>query len=98
MKNHQGNRRAVEDDLFNAVLALRDKKECRKFFDDICTPAEIEAMVDRWQVAKLLVQDIPYRTISERTNVSLATVTRVARCLFNENSGYKMIIERMNSE
>lgn len=98
MKNHQGNRKALEDDLFQAILQLKDKKECRAFFDDICTPAEIEAMVDRWQVAKLLVQDMPYRAISEKTGVSLATVTRVARFLFNGNSGYKIVLERMGSK
>lgn len=96
--NKSGGRKALEDDLFAAVLSLQDKKECRAFFEDICTPTEIEAMVDRWQVAKLLVQDIPYRTITEKTGVSLATVTRVARFLFNGNSGYKIIIERMKTK
>jgi TrpR-related protein YerC/YecD len=65
------------------------------FFEDICTPAEIEALVDRWQVAGLLYRGMPYRAISEKTGVSVATVTRVARFLFNGNSGYKIILERI---
>lgn len=80
--------------LFAAILALRDPAECRAFFDDICTPAEVEAMADRWQVARMLEKGLTYRQVSERTGVSLATVTRVARFLHNGNSGYKTIIER----
>lgn len=96
MKKHQEkNRRLLEEELFTALLALKDRKECRAFFEDICTPSEIEAMSDRWQVARLLVKEMPYREISEKTGVSLATVTRVARFLFNGNSGYKTVIERL---
>lgn len=98
MKNRQANRKKLEEDLFDTILLLENKKECRAFFEDICTPAEIEAMADRWRVAQLLVQEIPYRVISEKTGVSLATVTRVARFLFNGNSGYKIILERMRAE
>lgn len=99
MKKHpEKNRKNIEEELFAAILKVGDRKECRAFFEDICTPAEIEAMADRWQVAKLLVKGIPYREISEKTGVSLATVTRVARFLFNGNSGYKTIIERMENK
>ncbi len=97
-KNTDKNRKALEDDLYEAVISLKDKKECRAFFEDICTPAEIEALADRWKVARLLVKDMPYREVSEKTGVSLATVTRVARFLFNGNSGYKIIIERLSGK
>ncbi len=93
-----GNRKALENALYDAVLSLANKRECRAFFEDICTPAEIEAMVDRWQVAQMLDEGIPYRTVSEKTAVSLATVTRVARFLHNGNSGYRTIIDRMKSK
>ena len=39
---------AAEDELFNAVLKLQDIAECRAFFQDLCTPAELQAMKDRW--------------------------------------------------
>ncbi|MFA7276759.1 MAG: YerC/YecD family TrpR-related protein [Pseudobdellovibrionaceae bacterium] len=81
--------------LCEALLALETAQETRLFLDDICTPAEIEALADRWQVAGLLYKKKPYRQISEETGVSLATVTRVARCVFTEGSGYTRIIERL---
>ncbi len=82
-------------DLFEAFLKIENTQECRAFLSDLCTPAELEALADRWRVARLLIKGMPYREISEVTGVSSATVTRVARFLFNGNQGYKKIIERM---
>lgn len=98
LKKHIGNRKKIEDELFEAVLLLQDKKECRAFFEDICTPAEIEALVGRWQVAILLNKDMPYRVVSEKTGVSLATVTRVARFLHNGSLGYRIVLDRMDKK
>ena len=64
------------------------------FFTDLCTPAELEAMADRWQVVPLLHQGIPYRTIHEKTGVSVTTITRVARCLTLGSGGYNLIYDR----
>jgi len=64
------------------------------FFYDLCTPAELEGLVDRWRVAQLLVQNVPYRKIAEETNVSTATIVRVARFLHNGFDGYKTIMQR----
>ena len=51
-------RHKVEDALFKAVISLRDVEECRNFFKDLCTPAELQALVDRWQVVELLEQGL----------------------------------------
>lgn len=86
--------------LYNAILKLKSIEECKRFFDDLCTPKEIEAMVERWEVCKLLARgDLSYRDIHDHTGVSLATIVRVARFLNNEkNDGYKLILERMKEE
>ena len=83
-----------EDELFEAILALKSSDETRSFFYDLCTPAELEGLVDRWRVAQLLVQKTPYRKISEETKVSTATIVRVARFLNNGFDGYKTIMQR----
>jgi TrpR-related protein YerC/YecD len=80
--------------LFEAILGLRDAEECRRFFSDLCTPAEVMSLTDRWRVAKLLAQGMPYRSIYEKTGVSTATVTRVARALTYGEKGYELAIER----
>jgi len=78
----------------HAISLIRNKEEALQFFTDLCTPAELEAMADRWQVVPLLRQGIPYRTINEQTGVSVTTVTRVARCLTFGTGGYQLIADR----
>jgi len=86
---------AAEDELFGAVLLLKDIDECRAFFRDLCTPAELQAMKDRWAVAELLTDGLTYRQIRDNTGVSVTTVGRVARCLAEEPAGYSAVLKRM---
>jgi len=86
---------AAEDKLFNAVLQLRNIAECRAFFRDLCTPAELQAMKDRWAVAELLAAGLTYRDIHNRTGVSVTTIGRVARCLADDPPGYAAVLQRM---
>ncbi len=84
----------AEDALFEAVISLRDISECRNFFKDLCTPAELQALVDRWQVVAYLEQDLPYRKIHDLTGVSVTTIGRVARFLADGFGGYRTAIDR----
>jgi TrpR-related protein YerC/YecD len=86
---------AAEDELFSAVLELRSIPECRTFFQDLCTPAELQAMKDRWAVAELLTEGLTYRQIRDKTGVSVTTVGRVARCLAEQPAGYAAVLKRM---
>ena len=85
---------ASEDRLYRAILALRDVDECRAFFHDLCTPAELQAMKDRWSVAELLDKGLPYRQIHDQTSVSVTTIRRVARCLLSGDGGYSKALRR----
>ncbi len=84
----------AEDALFAAVVSLRSVDECRNFFKDLCTPAELQALVDRWQVVEYLEKDLPYRKIHDLTGVSVTTIGRVARFLADGFGGYRTVIER----
>ena len=84
----------AEDALFEAIISLRTTAECRNFFKDLCTPAELQALVDRWQVVEYLQQDLPYRKIHDLTGVSVTTIGRVARFLSDGFGGYRTAIER----
>ncbi len=70
----------AERNLYAAVATLRSGDECRAFFRDLCTPAEIQAMADRWAVVEWLLRGVPYREINRLTGVSVTTISRVARC------------------
>lgn len=72
-----------------ALLTLESTRECRDFLQDLCTPAELEAMVDRWRAVELLKAGKTYREISEKTGMSVTTVGRVARCLELGAGGYE---------
>lgn len=81
--------------LYNVLLNLESISDCEKFFEDLCTPLELRSMADRWQVVKLLDEGIPYRTIYEKTGVSTATVTRVARAISFGKGGYSSMLEKL---
>jgi TrpR-related protein YerC/YecD len=81
--------------LIDAVLALRNPAELRSFLEDLCTPAELEAIADRWRVVPLLLQGMAYREIHDRTGVSVTTTGRVARCLELGAGGYRLAAERV---
>ena len=84
-----------ECELFTAILALETPDEARDFFYDLCTPTELEGLIDRWRVAQMLLQKMPYRKIAEDTKVSTATIVRVARFLHNGFGGYKTVMKRL---
>ena len=84
----------AERALFNAILALQSVEECRAFFKDLCTPAELQALADRWAVVGLLEQGLPYREIHRQTGVSVTTIGRVARYLTHGNGGYALAVQR----
>lgn len=98
MKEHrildQRDEEAAEQSLFRAVLSLRNVEEVRAFLVDLCTPAELQALKDRWLVAELLDRDLSYRQIHDRTGVSVTTIGRVARYLNSGAGGYSKALQR----
>jgi TrpR-related protein YerC/YecD len=84
------------DDLFEAILALRTPEEAERFFRDLCTLAEIEALTHRWQAAKLIDEGLPYHEVAKRTGASTTTVTRVAHWLRHGEGGYRLALDRRN--
>ncbi len=81
--------------LSEALLCLENSQEMQQFLEDLCTPAEIEAMVDRWRVAQLIEQGYSYRDIREITGVSVTTTGRVARFMEMGTGGYRTVLERL---
>lgn len=86
----------AERKLFAAVAALRSPEECRAFFHDLCTPAELQAMADRWMVVEYVQRGLPYREIHRLTGVSVTTIGRVARFVASGNGGYALAAQRLD--
>lgn len=83
--------------LFKAIIGLKNVKEAERFFRDLCTIDEITEMSERWQIARMVNQGLPYREIAEKLAVSTTTVARVALWLNNGAGGYRLVLDRQKA-
>ena len=91
-------KQAQSDRLYETILSLRDLDECKKFFSDLCTVAELRAMEQRFEVALLLSDGMIYNDILERTGASSATISRVNRSLQYGADGYQTVLPRVKEK
>ena len=61
--------------LYETILKLKDLDECCRFFEDLCTPTELQAMEQRFDVAVYLQQGLVYLDILEKKSQRLKTLT-----------------------
>ena len=92
LKNPEANR------LFEGILKLETVEECYAFFEDICTIAELQAITQRFEVARLLREGRTYMDIAEKTGASTATISRVNRCLQYGKDGYQLVFDRIDEK
>ena len=91
----KANNHPINKQLYEAIALIKTADEAEQFFSDLCTPAELQAIADRWQVATLVKQKHSYRDIHEQTGVSVTTIGRVARSLMFGDGGYELIYKRL---
>ena len=81
--------------FFKAILSLKTEEDCARFFEDVATIGEVQAMAQRLHVAKLLNDGCKYSDVAEVTGASTATISRVSRCLTYGADGYKLVLGRL---
>ena len=83
--------------LYDALLSLKTRDEVDAFLADLCTPAEVRAFAERWEVARLLdAGGKSYREIAAEAQASPTTVVRVARFLKEmPHQGYRLVLDRL---
>lgn len=86
--------------LYKVLAKLQSEEEIQAFIADLCTPAEIKALTERWSVARILEEtDLSYRDINAQTGVSTTTIARVARFLKTEpHQGYRLALDKLKDE
>lgn len=94
----KGEKKERSDILYETILTLKDLDECKKFFSDLCTVAELRAMEQRFEVAQLLDEGLIYNEILERTGASSATISRVNRSLSYGAGGYEKVFEHIKNQ
>ena len=83
------------DMLFDTILLLENREDCYRFFEDICTVAELKSIAQRLEAARLLREGVTYHDISERLGASTATISRVNRSLAYGAEGYTRLLDRL---
>lgn len=86
------------DQLFKAILELKNLDECYQLFDDLCTISEIQSLAQRLEVEKMLTAKKTYDMIQNETGASTATISRIRRCVDYGSGGYGNIIDRLSTE
>jgi len=86
------------EEMYKAILTLKNVDECMRFFDDLCTVTELMALEQRFQVARCLDNGMIYNDILAVTGASSATISRVNRSLQYGNDGYAIVFERLKEQ
>ena len=84
--------------LFDAVMTLSTREECKAFFADACTVKEIMDIAQRLKIASMLRNKVSYASITQEIGVSTATISRVSRCLDYGEGGYDLVLNRLNEQ
>ncbi len=84
------------ENLFKAIIALKNLNEAKKFFRDLLTEAEIIEFSNRWQAAQMLAKKITYTEIERKTGLSSATVARISKWLNRGMGGYQLMLKKQN--
>ena len=86
------------EQLYAGILKLRTLQECERFFTDICTIKELQAMSQRLEVARQLYEGRNYNEVCRDTGASSATICRVNKCLNYGDGGYRTVLERLEGD
>ncbi len=89
--NIKGTDNKMIDDLYDLILSLKSREDCRALFSDMCTNKEIEQMAQRIYAARLLIEGKTYNQVIEETDISSATLSRVSRCV-QYGEGYRKFL------
>lgn len=80
------------NELYELIVSVSSVEDCKDLFDDLCTVKETEQMAQRVRAAKLLLEGKTYNQVTEETDISSATLSRVSRCV-QYGKGYSKFLK-----
>ncbi len=84
--------------LCEAISSVKDSQEAAKLLTDLLSPAEIEIIAKRLEIAKLLTQGKTYSDIRDRIKAGFSTIARVNTWLNLAGEGFRIAISRARKE
>lgn len=94
MADKNARRNEDTDELFKAILTLKNIDECYDFFEDLCTMKELADMTQRVRAANMLLDGNTYEQIVKEVEISTATISRINRCIQYGSGGYEKVLKR----
>ena len=84
----------LKEDLYDILVSVSSREDCKILLDDLCTNKEVEQMAQRADAAKLFLEGKTYAQITEEIDISSATLSRVSRCINYGGGGYAKFVKR----
>lgn len=85
-------------ELAHILTSITDAKQMSELLQDFLTPQELEDLVLRWEIIKLLHQGLPQREISKELGVAIGTVSRGARELKYGHNGFVQLLKTLDEK
>ena len=83
------------EELYRVLAKISNKDEMADFLRDLMTIEEIEEIVRRFEVAKLLSKGLTSREIAKKTKMSSATISRINYWLHHGTGGYDLALGKL---
>lgn len=80
--------------LCRSLLNCKTEEDVLALLEDLCTYQELEQMSQRAVAAQLLLEGKTYAEITEQTEISSATLSRVSRAVRHGSGGYARFVPR----
>ncbi|TVQ90003.1 MAG: hypothetical protein EA397_13675 [Deltaproteobacteria bacterium] len=86
----------LPDDLLAVLAELRQPTQIQSVFTDLLTPAEVQAIAERWAIVKLLAEGHSQRAVRDAVGCSVTTVTRGNRHLQYGSGGFHLAFDALS--
>lgn len=81
-------------EILKLLVAVEDEKEAKMLLKDLLTPAEMDAIAERWQVVKLLAAGKTQREVAKELGVSIQKVSHGAAWL-RDSKGFQYFLKKL---
>lgn len=76
-----------------SMIANKDADFIRRFFDDLCTKAELVDFAKRWLLVREIDKGTTQREIAKKIHISLCKITRGSRVLRKPDGAFRAMLD-----